>query len=65
MVFGLEREKKIIGIFTGLLQYFPKNRAILVQKLGEEKIKKRLYNLFMRREIKKKYNYLLLTLRTC
>ena len=26
-----------MGIFTGLLQYFPKNRAMLVQKLGEEK----------------------------
>ena len=25
-----------VGILTGLLQYFPKNRAILVQKLGEE-----------------------------
>ena len=26
-----------VGIFTWLLKYFPKNRAILVQKLGEEK----------------------------
>ena len=26
-----------VGIFTWLLQYFPKNTAILVQKLGEEK----------------------------
>ena len=25
-----------MGIFTGLLQYFPKNRSILVQKLWEE-----------------------------
>ena len=25
-----------VGIFTWLLQYFPKNRAILVQKLGVE-----------------------------
>ena len=25
------------GIITGLLQYFPKNRALLVQKLGDEK----------------------------
>ena len=26
-----------VGNFTGLLQYFTKNRAILVQKLGREK----------------------------
>ena len=26
-----------VGISSGLLQYFPKNRAILVQKLGAEK----------------------------
>ena len=26
-----------VGIFTWLLKYFPKNRAILVKKLGEEK----------------------------
>ena len=26
-----------VGIFTCLLQYFPKNRAILVQKLWGEK----------------------------
>ena len=26
-----------VGIFTWLLQYFPKNRAILVKKLGAEK----------------------------
>ena len=25
-----------VGIFTGLIQYFQNNRAILVQKLGEE-----------------------------
>ena len=25
-----------VGIFTGLLQYFPKNRAILVQKLSKK-----------------------------
>ena len=29
-----------VGILTGLLQYFSKNRAILVQKFGEEKDKK-------------------------
>ena len=27
-----------VGIFTGLLQYFPKDRAILVQKLGKKKV---------------------------
>ena len=26
-----------VGILSGLLQYLPKNRAILVQKLGAEK----------------------------
>ena len=31
--------------FTGLLQYFPKKRAILVQKLGEEK--KSVFGYFM------------------
>jgi hypothetical protein len=28
----------LVGIFTWWLQYFPKNRAILVQKLWEEKM---------------------------
>ena len=33
----ISRKSLSIGIFTCLLQYFPKNRAILVQKLGKEK----------------------------
>ena len=33
---------KFVGsILSGLLKYFPKNRAILVQKLGEEKKEKK------------------------
>ena len=36
-----------VGIFTCLLQYFPKNRAILVQKLwGEKKLSKSVYGYF-------------------
>ena len=36
-----------VGIFTWLLQYFPKNRAILVQKLwGEKKFSKSGFGLF-------------------
>ena len=35
-----------VGIFIGLLQYLPKNRAILVQKLGEEIIVKIRFRLF-------------------
>ena len=27
----------LVGILSGLLQYFPKNKAILVQKFGAEK----------------------------
>ena len=27
----------LVGILSGLLQYFPKNRVILIQKLGAEK----------------------------
>ena len=33
----MSRPSLSVGIITGFLQYFPKNRAILVQKLGEEK----------------------------
>ena len=33
----ISRESLSVGIFTWLLQYFPKNRAILVQKLWGEK----------------------------
>ena len=32
--YGHIKLKLSVGIFTGLLQYLPKNRAILVQKLG-------------------------------
>ena len=36
-----------VGIFTWLLQYFPKNRAILVQKLwGEKKLSEFVFGYF-------------------
>ena len=36
-----------VGIFTWLLQYFPKNRAILIQKLwGEKKLSKFVFGYF-------------------
>ena len=36
-----------VGIFTWLLQYFPKNRAILVQKFwGEKKLSKSVFGYF-------------------
>ena len=36
-----------VGIFTCLLQYFPKNRTILVQKLwGEKKLSKSVFGYF-------------------
>ena len=36
-----------IGIFTWLLQYLPKNRAILVQKLwGEKKLSESVFGYF-------------------
>ena len=36
-----------VGIFTWLLQYFPKNRTILVQKLwGEKKLSKSVFGYF-------------------
>ena len=39
--------KFVIGIFTWLLQYFPNNRAILVQKIGgRKKIVKIRFRLF-------------------
>ena len=42
-----------VGIFTWLLQYFPKNRAILVQKLwGEKKLSKSVFGYF---KTKKKF----------
>ena len=37
----------LVGIFTWLLQYFPKNRAILAQKLwGEKKLSKSVFGYF-------------------
>ena len=43
-----------VGIFTWLLQYFPKNRAILVQKLwGEKKLSKSVLAIL---RLKKKFN---------
>ena len=45
--------KLSVGIFTWLLQYFPKNRAILVQKLwGEKKLTKSVFGYF---KTKKKF----------
>ena len=38
---------KFVGILSGLLQCFPKNRAILVQKLGAEKLSKFVSGYFM------------------
>ena len=44
----MSRSSLSVGIFTGFLQYFPKNRAILVQKLGEEsKLSKCVSGYFM------------------
>ena len=42
-----------VDIFTRLLQYFPKNRAILVQKLGEEKKFSAILRLKKKKEEKK------------
>ena len=44
--YGHIKLKLSVGIFTGLLQYLPKNRAILVQKLGGKKIVKNRFLLF-------------------
>ena len=44
-----------VGIFTCLSQYFPKNRAILVQKLwGEKKLSKSVFGYFKK---KKKFRW--------
>ena len=45
-----------VGIITWLLQYFPKNRAILVQKLwGEKKLSKPFFDCFKtKKKIQKK-----------
>ena len=43
-----------VGIFTWLLQYFPKNRAILVQKLwGEKKLSKSVFGYLRLKQEKK------------
>ena len=43
----ISRKSLSVGIFTWLLQYFPKNMAILVRKLGEEeKVVKIRFRLF-------------------
>ena len=44
-----------VGIFTRLLQYFAKNRAISVQKLGEEKkLSKPVFGYFKTKKEKRK-----------
>ena len=44
-----------VGNFTWLLQYFPKNRAILVQKLwGEKKLSKSVFGYFKTKKKEKK-----------
>ena len=43
-----------VGIFTWMLQNFPKNRAILVQKLcGEKKLSKSVFSYFKTKKKKK------------
>ena len=44
-----------VVIFNCLLQYFPRNRAILVQKLwGEKKLSKSVFGYFKTKKIKEK-----------
>ena len=46
------------GIFTWLLQYFPKNRAILVQKMwGEKKLSKSVIGDFKTKKEKRKKKF--------
>ena len=53
---GISRKILSVGIFTWLLRYFPKNRAILVQKLwGEKKLSKSVFDNF---KTKKKFFFL-------
>ena len=43
----ISRKSLSVGIFTWLLQYFPKNRAISVQKRwGEKKLSKSIFSYF-------------------
>ena len=45
----------LVGILSGLLQYFPKNRAIFVQKLGgRKKLSKSNSGYFMTKKKQKK-----------
>ena len=48
-----------VGIFTWLLQYFPKNRAILIQKLWcEKKLSKSVFGYFKtKKKFKKKFRW--------
>ena len=38
---NISRKNLSVGIFTGLLQYFPNNRALLIQKFRGKKEKKK------------------------
>ena len=51
----ISRKSVSVDILSGLLQYFPKNRAILGQKLGDEKkLLKYVSGYFMTKNTKKK-----------
>jgi hypothetical protein len=51
----ISRKSLSVGIFTWLLQYFPKNSAILVQKLwGEKKLSKSVLDILRLKKIQKK-----------
>ena len=50
----ISRKSVSVDILSGLLQYFPKNRAILGQKLGDEKkLLKYVSGYFMTKNTKK------------
>ena len=52
----ISRKSVSVDILSGLLQYFPKNRAILGQKLGDEKkLLKYVSGYFMTKNTKKTY----------
>ena len=57
--YGHTKLKLSVGILSGLLQYFQKDRPILVQKLGEEKkLSKSVSGYFMtKKEKEKKESY--------
>jgi hypothetical protein len=49
----ISRQSLSVGIFTWLLQYFPKNRAVLFQKLwGEKKLSKSVFSYFKKKKKK-------------